>query len=416
MAAMRLRQAGLIALKDLKRFMRDRLALGMFVLFPFLFVVVFNFLLAGVGTEDERLVFHLVTREDSGGLSHRIIGGMVTADTSGLAPGEPEIVELEDYTEARRRVENKELAGFLAFPEDFTEGVMMGYGTRLEVVTDAEATSTRAALYGLARSIASSVGTQQVVTSTAVGLLVEQGLVTGEMPDISRAIMRTYTDEATTGATAPPVEFTREEVGEVEAEQPASFVIPGYLVMFVFFAAAQSAALIVRERQNHTLERLLSSSAGRESILAGTFGGMVAKGIVQIAIFWTVGILVFRIDLGLSPAAVVLLSVLMAIMSAAFGLMLATLARTERGAGAIGTLASLILAPLGGCWWPLFITPKWMQFIARLTPHGWATGGFNKLMLFGAEFGDVVPEMLALVGFAVAFGVVAIWRFRTSAV
>ena len=146
------------------------------------------------------------------------------------------------------------------------------------------------------------------------------------------------------------------------------------------------------------------------------FAGTAVKGLLQIVIFWTVGLLVFKMDMGLSPVAVVLLSILMAIMSAAFGLMLATLTKTERSAGSIGTLASLTLAPLGGCWWPLFILPKWMQSLAKISPHGWANTGFNKLMLFGADFGDVVPEMLALVGFAVLFGIIAVWRFRTSAV
>jgi ABC-2 type transport system permease protein len=103
-------------------------------------------------------------------------------------------------------------------------------------------------------------------------------------------------------------------------------------------------------------------------------------------------------------------------MSSAFGIMLATLVKTQRSAGSIAVLAALVLAPLGGCWWPLFILPRWMQALAKITPHGWATTGFNKLMLFGADFGAVVPEMLALVGFAVIFGIIAIWRFRTSAV
>ena len=57
-----------------------------------------------------------------------------------------------------------------------------------------------------------------------------------------------------------------------------------------------------------------------------------------------------------------------------------------------------------------------MQFIAKITPHGWANTGFNKLMLFGADFGAVIPEMLALVGFAAVFAIIAAWRFRTSAV
>ena len=49
--------------------------------------------------------------------------------------------------------------------------------------------------------------------------------------------------------------------------EPMSYkVIPGYLMMFVFFTAALSAERIVRERQTHTLERLLTSSVKRESI------------------------------------------------------------------------------------------------------------------------------------------------------
>jgi ABC-2 type transport system permease protein len=154
----------------------------------------------------------------------------------------------------------------------------------------------------------------------------------------------------------------------------------------------------------------------RESILGGIFTGMSLKGLVQILIFWVVGLLAFGLELGNAPAAVIILSVLMVIVSAAFAIMLATLVKTQRSAGSIAVLASLVLAPLGGCWWPLFILPEWMQALAKLTPHGWAMSGFNKLMLFGANFGDVIPEMLVLLGFAALFSVIAVWRFRTSAV
>jgi ABC-2 type transport system permease protein len=106
----------------------------------------------------------------------------------------------------------------------------------------------------------------------------------------------------------------------------------------------------------------------------------------------------------------------MVIMSSAFAIMLAALVRTQRSAGSVAVLLSLVMAALVGCWWPLFITPSWMQSIAKVTPHAWANTGFNKLMVFGAEFGAVVPEMLVLLGFAALFGIIAIWRFRTSAV
>jgi len=402
-----------IMLKDLKLFSRDRMALVFFILFPLMFVVLFNFLLADVGSEDERLELHVATQEADGGLSHQIIGALETKDDSELEPGDPQIIWDRDYAEARQAVEDGELDGFLAFPEDFTERVVRGEETELEVVADAGATSTRAALYGLGRSIATRIGSTQVATRATVELMIGQGLLD---PWDQAAIDEIIEQVAEAMAAAEPfVEFEAQQVGDVEPENAANFVIPGYLVMFVFFAAALGAEAIIRERQNHTLERLLASSVRRESILGGVFAGTAAKGLIQIAIFWAVGILAFNIDLGLSLAAVIILSILMVIMSSAFAIMLAALVRTQRSAGSLAVLVSLVLAPLGGCWWPLFITPTWMQFLAKFTPHGWANTGFNKLMVFGAEFGDVVPEMLALVGFAVVFAIIGIWRFRTSA-
>ncbi|MGB3129773.1 MAG: ABC transporter permease [Dehalococcoidia bacterium] len=402
-----------IMLKDLKLFSRDRMAMVLFIVFPLMFVVLFNLLLADVCSEDERLELHVATQEADGGLSHQIIGALETKDDSELEPGDPEIIWDRDYAEARQAVEDGELDGFLVFPEDFTERVVRGDETELEVVADAGATSTRAALYGLGRSIATRIGSTQVATRATVELMIGQGLLD---PWDQAAIDEVIEQVAEAMAAAEPfVEFEAQQVGDVEPENAANFVIPGYLVMFVFFAAALGAEVIIRERQNHTLERLLASSVRRESILGGVFAGTAAKGLIQIAVFWAVGILVFNIDLGLSPAAVIILSILMVIMSSAFAIMLAALVRTQRSAGSLAVLVSLVLAPLGGCWWPLFITPTWMQFLAKFTPHGWANTGFNKLMLFGAEFGDVLPEMLALVGFAVVFAIIGIWRFRTSA-
>jgi ABC-2 type transport system permease protein len=410
-----LKHIGFIALKDLKLFATDRMALLFALLFPFLFVVLFNFLLSGVGSQDKRLELHMVTLEPPGGLSYQIIGSMETKDPSTLRPGEPEIVWDKDYDATRRAVADKKLAGFLAFPSDFTQGVMMGYGATLQIVVDAEQTYTRAALYGLAQSIASHVGSQQVADNAIIALLVEKALSTGQVWDIGKEISQVYAGQGSAD-TAQPVQYVTQTVGEVRAQNPSDYVIPGYLVMFVFFTAALSAETIVRERQNNTLERLLASSVRREALLGGMFAGTAAKGLVQVLVFWAVGLLAFRIDVGASPAAVIILSLLMVIMSSAFAIMLATLAKTQRGASAIAVLTSLVLAPLGGCWWPLFITPRWMQFIAKLTPHGWATTGFNKLMVFGADFSAAVPEMLALVGFAAAFAIVAVWRFRTDAV
>jgi len=401
-----LRHIWFIALKDLRLFVTDRGALIFFILFPFFFITLFTFMNLGA-TEDTKLQLHIVSQEAEGGLSYQVIDALEQASDWEIT--------VMDYDQAYQAVEDKEISGFLAFPADFTEGIITGTGTQLELVTDAEATSDRAALSGLSQTIASRIGAQYVTASATIELLIGQGVIApDDTAAIDQVIQQILAGQA--GGGEAFVEYTTEKVGEVEEESAANWVIPGYLVMFVFFGAALGAETIVRERQNHTLERLLASSVRRESILGGIFTGTAAKGLIQIILFWVVGILAFKMDIGNSPAAVIILSILMVITSAAFSIMLATLVKTQRSAGSIAVLASLLLAPIGGCWWPLFLHPGWLQTLAKITPHGWAMSGFNKLMLFGANFGAVVPEMLVLLGFAALFGAIAVWRFRTSAV
>jgi len=413
-----LAQVWYIAMKDLKIFSRDRASLFFFIVFPFLFIILFTFLLGGTYGGDDRIELHLATREAAGGLSHQIIGAMATANESLLKPGDPVFIWDKDYYAARQAVEEGELPGFLAFPADFTEAVMSGSDTNLEIFANAGATYERAALNSIAGAIYSQISTNKVVIDATVRLLVSSGAIPADEESIDLAVQKLM-GEAMSGGVMGGGEsylaYRIDSIGDVEAGNPSDYVVPGYLVMFVFFAAAISAERIVWERKNNTLERLLASSVNRGTILGGIYTGTAVKGLVQIIIFWVVGILAFNVDLGLSPLAVIILSILMVIMSAAFSVMLATLARTIRSAASLAVLTSLLLAPLGGCWWPLFLYPEWLQNIAKITPHAWATEGFNKLMLFGADFGDAVPSMVALLVFTVIFGVIAVWRFRTDA-
>ena len=405
-----------IALKDLKLFMTDRIAIGMFLLFPFLFVALFSFVLGGVGSEDDRMVLHVVTQEDSDGMSHHIARALETDDVDELDPGEIIIVWDKEYDDALMAVENHSTNGFLSFPEGFTDGISLGYGSHIEVVVDPDATYDRAALNSIGEAIASQIGLQQVVRNAITGYMLEGWIDSGDIDRITAETPSLLSVHAGVPTKASLVEYEVETVGPVKAEAPSNYVVPGYLVMFVFMAAAFSAETIVRERQNNTLERLLSSSVRRHAILGGIYGGVALKGLIQIVVFWTVGLVAFRLDLGTEPGAAILLSVVMVLMSSAFAVMLATLARTQRSAGSIALVASLVMAPLGGCWWPLFITPRWMQFLARTTPHGWATTGFNKVLVFGGDFASAAPELLAVMAFGVIFGMIAVLRFRTSAV
>ena len=124
-----LRNMWFLMVKDLKIFAADRTALIFAILFPFFFIFLFNFVMKGDNGQDQRLVINLATQEPAGSISNQLIAAMETKDVNTLKAGEPEIVWLKDYDQAKQDVENKKLDGFIAFPENFTEAMMMGYGT-----------------------------------------------------------------------------------------------------------------------------------------------------------------------------------------------------------------------------------------------------------------------------------------------
>ena len=391
-----LRQAIILATKDTKVLFKDRLALAFSFLFPFLFVIGFSLALGGQGPSDEQVEFVLTTLETDG-FSNELIDAF-EAD-------EQNPVVVMTYDGAQRALDDDQIDGYVVFPSDFTGSLINGDATSLEVVTSGADPGHEAALVGFANTMAKPFNDFHVMAGTI-------SEATGA--EFSLAARTAFESGLIDQGPSGGVEIEVEQVGDVEPWNASNFTLPGYLTMFVFFAAAMSAEGIAKERRNHTLERLLSNGVRREAIVVGKLMGTAFLGLLQIAVLWTVGILAFRIDLGVSPVAVILISFLMVIASSSFGVLIASFVQEARSASTAGVLASLTLAPIGGCWWPLFIAPDWMQTLAKITPHGWANTGFNKLMLFGAEFGDVAEEMLALVLFAVLFAAVALWRFRLS--
>ena len=387
-----IRQALLLASKDTRIFFRDRAAMAFAFLLPFIFVIGFSLALRDVGPETEELQFYIATQETVG------ISIPAVEAISSAADGP---VKAMEHSEALAAVNSGEISGFVSFPPNFTQRFLSGEPAQLDAYVGDIPVADEAALRGFAREIAARFSEAHATLSAVIAL--------GSSQDTARTM-----EELLAGASSAAIEIRVEQVGEIAPFNTSNFVLPGYLTMFVFFTAAMGAEALARERQTHTLERLMANGVRRESLIVGKFLAGAFIGVVQVAVMWVVGALAFNIDLGASPVAVVLLSLLMVVASASFGVLLASFVSNVRTASAAGVLTSLVLAPIGGSWWPLFITPPFMQSLARLTPHGWANDGLNKLMLFGAEFVDVVPSMAALVVFAAVFMSVALWRFRLA--
>ncbi len=393
-----LRQAVLISFKDTTQWRRDVWGFVLTLIFPMAFATAFFFFLTPVfdeAAEDTGSPTVTITTEET---SEAALSRLIIAWMSADQVPERSTIEYVDYDDASQRLNDGDLPGFIAFSADFTEGVMTGRGSAITVHTSGDP-ETDALLVAVAESVADQLG-QQAVVLTALN-------------ELAGGTVAQAADPADSGSGGP--QFVVTNIGNVEPPNAANFTVPGYLVMFVFMSAAFTALTLAVERESGTLERLATSGAGTLASVTGKFLGSVYRGVIQVVILGLFGTLIFGMTLGESPGATVVIALLMVLASSAFGVMLASIFKTVKSAPPAAVLVSLVAAPLGGSWWPLFILGDWMRSLALLTPHGWANTAFNRLMLFGGNFESVLVEMLALAGFAVGFIAVAVWRFRVAA-
>jgi ABC-type multidrug transport system permease subunit len=190
--------------------------------------------------------------------------------------------------------------------------------------------------------------------------------------------------------------------------------VPGFIVMFTLqVSLTTGSVLLIAERRQGILRRLASTPVGRASLVFGKLGARLAMGLIQVAIAMLFGKYFFGVDWGGSNLGIVLLLLTAyTALCAALAIAFASVAHSESQALAAGVIVSCVLAALGGCWWPVEVTPTWMQHVAVLLPTGWAMDGLHKLISYGDSPASVLPHLLALTAATAAVTWIAVRRFR----
>ncbi len=181
---------------------------------------------------------------------------------------------------------------------------------------------------------------------------------------------------------------------------PSGFnqAVPGILVMFIMMIALTSGSVsLFLERQSGVLKRLAATPLTRREIVYGKWLGKWFITILQLVYGMIMGWLVFKIHWGDHLLAIVVVLLIWAAFNAALAVLLGSFAKSEGQVSLIAMVYSLLLAALGGCWWPIEITPEWMQKLASFLPTGWVMDILHKLMYFGAHLSEITFQVSALV-------------------
>lgn len=372
--------------KDIKYFFTDPRALFLSLLFPLILIllVVYVYPPQGEG-ETSDFTFGLVSAEDSEGLSWEVISYW----EEGL--NEPPFLNFT-YNEALKKLKSEEIQGFLLVPLDFSSRFYEGEETYLEVHTNPNNIPGRMAALRISRGLASQISYLQNMTRA----MQYQSKLPVE--ELLNQIRENYGVEGIPALVRPP-QVTFEDVGPVIPVNRINWALPAFFTMFSFLAVVLNAVDFVRERDTHILERLLIDGNGPKVLISAKFISNFLKGMIQAIILWGTGIVFFNLYFGHSLLNLVWVSGSFVAAASAFSLLIASRAAGVSQAFTWGVLISLVMAPLGGCWWPLYIMPPWMVFFGRLTPHYWANEAFYHLFYSAADFRTIMPGVLVLLLF-----------------
>ncbi len=398
-----------IAWNDIQIEFSERSTLIFFLLLPVVFTTIIGLVLgnmysSGDPNADLRQPV-LVADLDGGPYAAKLITVLSTSTT--IRP------EVRPASEALALFEDQSFTALLTIPAGF--GSSLQAGEPVGVILDVLPVGTTAV--GVEQAV--NAATQQVGAAAAIASrsvkMAEQSRSFDNETE-RQAYWETSYQQAEEALAHPPVAAeTLNGQGQVESSIiPTGYEqsSPGQLVTWVLTTLLGGASMFVNERLGGTLRRLLTTPTRKSTLITGKVVGRLGLGLLQMALLVGFGALVLHVSWGKSPAALALILFCFGLTGTALGVALGAFARTRSQAAGLSVLFSMLLAALGGAWWPLEVTPPAYQSIVKLLPSTWAMIGFQDVITRGQGVDGVLLEAGILLAFAALFFALGVWKLR----
>jgi len=294
--------------------------------------------------------------------------------------------------------ESAEAAAEIFIPADFTQRTLAGRQTKIRLQKNQDSSQGDGAIIELrlARALVA-----------LNGHLLQAGSQTNPSEQLAEAGLRSAL------ASTNPVTLEATFAGRKPVPVGFNFSLPAILIMYLMmnlliFGGVSIAAL----RRNGVIRRLIATSTSRAELVQGKIYGLMLLGLVQVLFLLAVGKFLFHVNLGANVPAVILTLLVFAWVAGSLGVLVGSLTVAEDRVIGICVLASLVMAALGGCWWPLEIAPPIQKMLALCVPTGWALQALHRLISFGSGFSAVLVPLGVLALFGVASNILAVRLFR----
>ena len=380
----------LIGFKDLKLMFRDRAALILILLAPFLLTLGMGFVTGRFSGDNSSSVLNIpivIVNLDNDSLGNTLVDIFNSDELTDLveptSSGDPEA--------ARLLVDEDEVAAAIIIPAGFTQSVLHqsennvpNEEVKIEFYSNPSRPTSAGIIKGILDGFVTRLDEMRLGGMTSVSQLIISGRISPQ--DANRVgeemSERLQNDaDATNDATAITLN-TSTTAGENVEFDVLSFFAPGMALMFLMYTVSYGGRSILAENSQGTLPRLLVSPTNTMQVLGGKVFGIYLTGAAQMLILIGASALLLQLKWG--NALGVVLLVLAAVFGATgWGMLITALARTPAQVGSVGSAVMLIFAMLGGSFIQLDNMPAIVQTIGKITPNAWAMDGFTTLALGG---------------------------------
>ncbi|MGZ4439992.1 MAG: ABC transporter permease [Gaiellaceae bacterium] len=382
-----MRTAFLIAGKDLRQRVRDRSAILIAFVVPFVLASIFGLTLHDVGRGHVTFSFALVDRDHGPAARAFVANVLGPVERQGLARvrAEPSLAR------GRKDADNGTVAATFVIPAGFSAALAAGRPASMQVLGNLDDQIGALVAKSLAQSYAGGVDGVRVAVASAGP---------ANAADASRLAAL---------AAAAPRAVTIADVSTSSKElSPGTFYAAGMAVFFLFFTVQFGVISILDERRDGTLARMFAAPIRRSTVLVGKLLTSLVLGVVSMTVLAIATHFVLGAHWG-NPVGVMILIVCGVLAATAVMALVATLAKTPEQAGAWGSMVALVLAMLGGSFFSVAQAGGVIAALSLLTPHAWFLRGLGDLS-GGAGPGVVLGPAAAILAFAAVTGGIALSR------
>ncbi len=404
-----LRTAWTVAAKDLRLFLRDKVALLMSFALPIVLATVFGAAMSSMMGDEPagRVEVHF---ED---LDQSPQSKSLLTELQRCAA-----LRIELRTDVRARVERGAAPAAILVPAGFGADVAAGRKPRIVLYRDPAKEIEQQILAGNLVPVLMRAAGPAVAKEMMKRGMESMGFPAG-MREMAESMFDSRAVPAQAGESSKnPFDF---DAGGAEAlglsvedvaggPNPSrkaaggSHAIAGIAVMMLLFGLSACGGTILEEELSGTLQRVRLTPNAGASVLLGKLVFTVVVGLAQLVVLFTYGGLVFDVPVLRDPLALVVHSIAVACAAAGFGLCLAVLCRTRKQLEGLSTLLILTMSAAGGSWFPLAIVPEWFRTVGHFTLNAWAMDGYQGIFWYGKDLAGIAVDVLVLFGIAAGTG------------